>query len=437
MTSVEIMSLVGVLVGLVVAMLLTYKGWAPILVAPLAAAVMLLFSGMNPLTNLISSYVPGAAKQFQTMYLLYVACFIFARVMTVTKSCYSIGHLLNNIFGPERATTALLLFAIVLRLGGLNVGVYLVIYYMGLYMFKQANYSEDMLLAICIAGTWTFCNSMPFFPSNHNIIAMGALDTTSSAGLSMGMAHGIIEAVLIILTFEIVAKRWRKKGRVFTADKYLLSAEEMDPATFPPVWKAAIPLVVFVVLFNVFGYNVAICMFLSAFVCMLLNMKKMSVKEWFKMMEFSSKDCLVSLACTCAMGGLGTTITATPFYGKIFELITTSTINPYILTFAVAGLLAFILASASSACATIFPAFLPLFQQWTGMGYDMGVFHRIVVSSTVAFNTMPHNGVMSGMIEMYHTDYKKSLPITLFTATLIPIVITTAVVLPMAVMGFK
>lgn len=439
MDTAQILSLVGILIGLVFTMYLTYKGWSVIIICPVAACIMFAFSGMNPLVHVTTTYVTGATNMFKSMFLLYVACFMFAKVMTVTKSCYSIGHWLNKLFGVERATTALIVFAIILRLGGLNVGVYMVVYIMGLYMFKEANYSEDLLLAICIAGTWTFCNSSPFFPGNHNILLQGTLGTPNSAGLIPGMATMAVEVVFIVAYFEITSKRWRKKGRAFSGHAHLPSDEEMDPANFPPVWKGMAPLVGFVIFYNVFNIKVAVALIFSSFICVLLNWNKMpSASAWCKTMEDGAKGCLLSLICITAMGGMGTTITSTPFYDYLLGVLTTAPIHPYILTYGASALMGFLLASGMSACSTCLPMFQPLFETWCAtMGLDMGVFHRLMVGGAVAFNTWPHNGVMCGMIDMYNTTYKKSLPSVMIAGTLIPIIVTTCVMLPLALLGFK
>lgn len=437
MSSAVALSLIGVILGLLIAMVLTYKGWTVLLVSPIAAVVIFLFGGLNPLTEMFSTYTTGIANMYKNMFLLYMSCFIFAEIMSLTKSCYTMGYWLNKIFGPERATTSLIIFAIILRFGGLNVGVYMVIYIMGLYMFKQANYSEDMLLGITVAGTWTFCNSMPFFPGNHNILVQQTLGTPKSAGLSMGLVHGIIEAVIIVAIFEIVSKKWRKKGRVFTADQYLPSGDELDPKTFPPIWKAVLPIILFVVLYQIFNVNVSACMIFAAILCSVLNLDKMNLVSWFHEMEKGAKNSLMSCACVCVMGGIAAAITATPFYEFVLNWMTTVPIHPYILTYFASALIGLMFASAMTAVTTCLPMFQPLFEMWSQtMGLDMGVFHRLMVCGAVAFNTWPHNGVVSGIVEMYHTTYKKSLPLAMFAGTLVPIVVTTAVVLPMALMGF-
>lgn len=420
MSSAEILSLVGIILGLLAVMLLSYKGWSPLLVAPLGGIIILAFSGLNPLTSMFSEFVPKVASMLQSMGALYLTSFIFAKTMNDSKSTYSIGSFLGKIIGPSHAPTIVIIFSMILRLGGLNIGSYMVSYAIGVYLCSKADYYEHILLATIIGGTWTFSNTMPFFPSAHNIVCMNAMGTTNTAGLVPGLAAGIFQFVLICGFLEFLARFLKKKGMTFSAHEFVDTAS-MDESSFPNIFVAILPLIVFVLVFNVLKVNVAVAMLAGTLTCMVLNFKQHSVNEWFKLWQEGAKSCLPALSNLCILAGLGGVMVVTPFYNVILDILSTSSIHPYILTFAATLLMGALLGSAVTAINTCLPAFMPLFETWCAtQGLDMGNFHRLMVLGALPTSTLPHNGSLVAMCDMFHTTQKKSMKYALVTGALIP-----------------
>ena len=63
----------------------------------------------------------------------------------------------------------------------------------------------------------------------------------------------------------------------------------------------------------------------------------------------------------------------------------------------------------------------------------MGNFHRLLVSGSVCLDSLPHNGTISAMYEMFHTIQKKSYYPAMCTTVIIPFAVG---LLPLAMMGF-
>lgn len=142
MGNAEILSLAGIILGLLAVMLLSYKGWSPLLVAPLGGIIILIFAGLNPLTAMFSEFVPRVFNMVTSMGALYLSSFMFAKVMNDSKSTYSIGAFLGRIIGVGHAPTIVIIFSMILRLGGLNIGSYMMSYAIGVYLCSKANYAE-------------------------------------------------------------------------------------------------------------------------------------------------------------------------------------------------------------------------------------------------------------------------------------------------------
>lgn len=422
MTSAEIISLLGIVLGLALVMYLSYKGWSPLLVAPLAGIIIFAFSGLNPATYMISDFMPKVANQVKGMGALYMCSFMFAKVMNDTHSTHAIGAFMAKTIGAKHAPTIVILFSMILRLGGLNIGSYLISYAIGVYLYSKADYYEHTLLAVILGGTWTFSNAMPFFPSNHNVACMNQMGTTSTAGLIPGMVAGIFELIAICLFCEWLVRHLQKKGVHFGAHDFV-DESVMDESTYPNIIIAAAPLIIFVLVYNLLSVNVAVAMLAGAIATVVLNFKFHSFKDWMLLWQTAAKECLGPLGNLCILSGLGAAVVAAPFYGVILNIMTESSIHPYILVFLATFLVGGLIGSAVTAINTVMPAFLPLMEMWCStMGLDMGVFHRIMVFGSLPSSTLPHNGALAVMCDMFHTTQKQSFGYAIVTGFVIPFI---------------
>ncbi len=288
----------------------------------------------------------------------------------------------------------------------------MVSYAIGVYLCSKANYYEHILLATILGGTWTFSNSMPFFPSNHNVVCMNAMGTTNTAG--------IFQFVSICAFMEFIARYLQKKGKTFSAHEYV-DKDLAGESSFPPVIIAILPLIVFVLVFNLLNVNVAVAMLAGTVTCTLLNLKQHKLEEWFKLWQEGAKGRLPALANLSILAGLGGVVVVTPFYNVVLDFLSSSPIYPYILTFAATLIMGGLLGSAVTAINTCMPAFLPLFETWCAtQGLDMGNFHRIMILGALPTSTLPHSGSLVAMCDMFHTTQKKSMALALVTGALIP-----------------
>ena len=184
-----LLSLVGVILGIALVMFLSYQGVSALFSAVAAAAVMLLFSGLDVQNGVLKDYAGGLASQVSSVLMMYYGTCLFAGVMNATNCTQSVAEFISSHFGVKYSCTALMIIGILLRLGGLNTGTYLIMFDLGIVMMSKANYSENILFATIVGACMTFACSSPFFPSTHNNLVQNAWGTTSSAGLVPGLGQ--------------------------------------------------------------------------------------------------------------------------------------------------------------------------------------------------------------------------------------------------------
>lgn len=77
----EILSIIGILLGLAVLVIFALKGVSLYVLAPLAALVVAIFSGGNILTAMTDTYMTGFANFMKNYFLMFALSSIFAKIM--------------------------------------------------------------------------------------------------------------------------------------------------------------------------------------------------------------------------------------------------------------------------------------------------------------------------------------------------------------------
>lgn len=436
MTTEILLSCIGVVLGVAAVIFLSYKGLPALLSAVVGSIIMLLLSGMDIQAGILNDYAAGFSTQIKSILMMYYGCCLFASVMNSTYSTHAVAEWIASHFNVKHAPTALILVGLVLRLGGLNAGAYLIMFDLGIVLLSKANYSEDIMMAVIVGSCWTFVCSSPFFPSAHNSLIINAWGTTSAAGLIPGLVSAVFQIVATCLVLEFLVRRWAKKGHGFSAWEHVTKDEEQKKQ-YPNLIVALLPLVCVMFTFNVLHWTLAISLAFSALVCTVLNFKKFTVQGWAEKWGQGFKNAIPITMAIAAMTGMGGVVKTTPFFTYVFEVISTSTLNPYILLFASGAVLTFAIGSAGSAITLSLETITPFVQGWLGQGFDLGNMHRILATGAISVSALPTNGAVGALCEICHTTVKKSYGAAFIVGIIVPLVGGLCITLPLAMLGLK
>ena len=427
------LSAAGVLFAVLFVIFACYRGYSPIVVAPVSGLIICLTGGLK-FGDFVTTYGGGVGSMVSSVIITYMLCLIFAQLMTDGKGAYSIAYWLAGTLGPKYACIVLVIAGGILTVGGMTIGAYLVLFPMGLVLCSKANYSEDILLACCTAGGWTFGIVMPMAPSIHNSIASQYLETSTFAGLVPGLIGCAFLIIFDCIYLQWQVRHWQKKGRVFTAWDKVPNEEELGTADYPPVWRAFIPIVVILVLYNVFQFRIQLALLIGC-ICVSVLEHKAFGKGILKTWEAGALKALKPMCSMSSMSGIGKCVAATPFFGSIIAMMETSTMSPYFLAALSGSIFAFCLGSASSACSTSLSALAPIFQNYAAQGYNMGNIHRLLLFGAVGPDSLPQSGTIAAAVDLFQTTYKKSYFPAFITTVAATAVAAYCVVLPLCMLG--
>ena len=251
---VSIVSLFGILLGLVLLILLAYKGHSIIWVAPVCALVVALLGGVNLLGAYLGDYMKGVADYVFSWFPVFLLGAIYGKIMDVTGSARSLANKLVKLIGSRFALLAVVLPCLLMTYGGISLFVVVfVIYPMGYAIYRDADLPRTLLPgAIAFGAFGITMTAIPGTPQIQNIIPTTYYGTTAAAAPLMGIIGAVLIAVPGYIYLDWRIRSARKKGQHFVEDP---KQKEIAAVTAEqPKWhwlSGLLPLAVVVLLLNV------------------------------------------------------------------------------------------------------------------------------------------------------------------------------------------
>lgn len=195
-------------IGLALALLiyLAYRGVSVLVLAPLVAALAVLFSGA-PLLASYTQVFMRALGEFVTLYFpLFLLGAIFGKLMEVSGAAAAIGRGLAARLGARHAIIAIVLACALLTYGGVSLFVVaFAAYPVAAALFRDAGIPQRLIPATIALGAFTFTmTALPGTPAIQNAIPMPFFNTTPFAAPGLGIVGG---AIMLALGLAWLARR--------------------------------------------------------------------------------------------------------------------------------------------------------------------------------------------------------------------------------------
>ena len=141
----------GMLLGLVLLIVLAYKGQSMMWVAPVAALVVASFGGLDLLAAYTGDYMAGLVGFVKSWFPMFLLGAMFGKIMEVTGSAHSLARKLSKLIGAHRAIIAVVISCGLLVYGGISLFVVVfAIYPIAVSLFREANLPRRLIPG-CIA----------------------------------------------------------------------------------------------------------------------------------------------------------------------------------------------------------------------------------------------------------------------------------------------
>ncbi len=437
-----IISLIGILIGLVLLVYLAYRGNSIIWVAPVCALLVALLSGSNLLDSYLVDYIGGTADYIVSWFPAFFLGAVYGKIMDRTGSARSLANKMVSMLGSKHALLAVILPCLLMTYGGISLFVVVfVIYPMGYAIYREANLPRTLLPgAIAFGAFGITMTCLPGSPQIQNIIPTSYYETTAFAAPIMGLIAAVLIAVpgYIYLSWRI--RQARKNGLEFVEDpKYTESATELAKQ---PKWhwlSGLVPLVVVVLMLNVLpnilknhaninlssSQAIVIALLGGILVTCLMNLHQL--KSLLPAINEGANGSLPAIMNTACAVGFGTVVKGVAG----FALLTTAMINmPGSILFSEAvavNVLAGATGSASGGMSIALEALGPQFLEKAGqIGLSPEQLHRIASIASGGLDTLPHNGAVLTLLAVSNCKHKESYMDICITSCIIPVVVSLA-----------
>jgi H+/gluconate symporter-like permease len=159
--------LLGILLGLALLIVLAFRGWSVLLLAPIAALAAAAFSAEPLLASWTQTFMSNAADFVARFFPLFLLGALFGKLMDDSGSVTSIAQFMTEKLGPMRAMLAVVFAGALVTYGGVSLFVaFFVLAPMAQALFRASNIPRRLMPAAIALGTSTFTMSaMPGTPA--------------------------------------------------------------------------------------------------------------------------------------------------------------------------------------------------------------------------------------------------------------------------------
>lgn len=394
----EIISLTGILIGLVFLVYVVFKGYPLLLASPLAAIIVAIFSGLNPMDALKVSYMSGFSNFAVQNFLLFLLSALFGKLLgdcgAAKYISYKLVAVARRFPGREKlvGVMSLVFVMAVLTYGGISL--YVVVFTL-VAIAKDLFQELDIPWSMYTCGTLgssTFTMSMlPGNPSLQNLIPIEYLGTTASAAPVLGIICAVSCFALGMIWIVYSINRSERQGEGFLpSGEDIAQALPNSSAPAPEnmsLIKCLLPSIALLLALNLFHLDAVIALSIAAiFTCVLFFRNFSDIKAT---LVSGSGNALSSIGNVCAVTGFGSMVAATSGYALIINGLDHVPGPPILQLFVAVNVAAGITGSASGGLGI---ALGTLGQRFIDMGIDPAIIHRIAVMSSGGLDSLPHNG---------------------------------------------
>lgn len=434
----EIISLIGILVGLVVLIALAYKGHSIIWVAPLCAMLVAVLGGLNLLSAYLGDYMKGVADYIVSWFPAFFLGAVYGKIMDLTGSARSLANKLVKLIGSRFALLAVVLPCLLMTYGGISLFVVVfVIYPMGYAIYREADLPRTLLPgAIAFGAFGITMTCIPGSPQIQNIIPTTYYNTTAAAAPVLGLVGAAMIAIPGYIYLDWRIRTARKKGLHFVEDpKY--KAEAYDESSLPQ-WhwlSGLLPLVIVVLMLNVLpsalknagimelSSSEAIVIALLGGIVAVCLMNFFQFKKLLPAVNQGAEGSLTAIMNTSCAVGFGSVVKMVPG----FVLLKNAMLNmPGSILFSEAvavNVLAGATGSASGGMSIALEALAPQYlEKAAAIGLDPANLHRIASIASGGLDTLPHNGAVLTLLAVSNCTHKESYWDVCVTSCIIPVV---------------
>ena len=451
------MGLLGILLGLGLLIWLAFRGWSILLLAPIAALIAALFSGEPLLAHWTQTFMASAAQFLAQFFPIFLLGALFGKLMEDSGSVTAIANTMVERLGERRAILAVVLAGALVTYGGVSLFVaFFVLAPMAIALFRRAGIPRRLMPAAIALGTSTFTMSaLPGTPAIQNAIPMPFFGTTPFAAPGLGIIASAIMLAFGLWWLSRAEARARRAGEGFgdmpepVMDEALIReraivAHEFDPAEIshgvpspsaPPIWLAALPLVVVIVVNLLMSFVVlprldtaylaepawgstsitavggvwSVIVALTAAILTLLAVSGRRLPTLRATIDAGANASVLPAFSVASLVGFGAVVAAVPAFQLVRDWVLSIDGGPLVSLAIATNILSALTGSASGGLTIALDALGGTYMKLAAeQGIDPALLHRVAVIGAGTLDSLPHNGAVVTLLAVCGSTHGKS-----------------------------
>lgn len=412
----EIIGVLGIIVGLVFFVIAAMKGWNVLITSIVTAIIIAVTNGMDIASSMVgkeSSYVTGLAGFVQNNIFIFLGGAIIGEFIDKSGAAKAIAHAIMSKVGTKGAYFVLLGIALVgaiLTYAGISMFVAMfALIPLARPMFKECNIPWHLFCAAWTLAACSFTMAMiPGVPAVAWINAANGCGVSLTAAPILGIVGSIIAIVLSCIYIKFALKRAQAKGETYEETAAEAVAEKAEEKKIPNLGISLLPLIALIAVIIIgsqFGVAniVYIGMIVAVILCMILFFPYLdSMRDT---MGSGAKNALGPVLFTSAAVGVGTVAGASPGFQVIYEAIFNMPGGAYVSAAVMAAVLGGVMGSGSGAVGIIATNFL---DPYLATGVNPAALAKIIATSATIGGALPNSGAMFGMLAAMGLNHKNS-----------------------------
>jgi H+/gluconate symporter-like permease len=387
------LSLIGLIGGLLLLIVLTIRGMNLFIAAPLCALIVALTSGLPIFIgdiNFVTGYMQGFSSFIAAWFFMFLLGSLFGKFMEDTGAADSLARWIISKLGRQQAVVAVVLACAVLTYGGVSVFVVAFsVYPMALSLFKDANLPRRFIPAALAFGSVTFTMTSAGSPEIQNWIPIKYLGTSPFAAWEVSLVVAIFMASFGFWWMRKMINKAVANGEHFEARDHDPEIPERD---YPHPITGIIPLLVVLVLSFLLHetlQQLALIVALGGGVLCLMTINYKYFHNMQNAITAGTTGALIAIGNTAAVVGFGSIAKSTEAFQTAVEVMAQIPGNELIGAAIAISVIAGLTGSASGGQVIALPLLAP---GYLDQGVDPEELHRIVSISSGALDSLPHNG---------------------------------------------
>jgi H+/gluconate symporter-like permease len=387
------LSLIGLIGGLLLLIVLTIRGMNLFIAAPLCALIVALSSGLPIFigdNNFVVTYMQGFSGFIAAWFFMFLLGSLFGKFMEDTGAADSLARWIISKLGRQQAVVAVVLACAILTYGGVSVFVVAFsVYPMALSLFKDANLPRRFIPAALAFGSVTFTMTSAGSPEIQNWIPIKYLGTSPFAAWEVSLVVAIFMASFGFWWIRRMINKAVANGEHFEVRDH---DPEIPDRDYPHPITGIIPLLVVLVLSFLLHESLQQLALIVALGGGVLCLMAINFKYFHNMQNAvtaGTTGALIAIGNTSAVVGFGSIAKSTAAFQTAVEVMAQIPGNELIGAAIAISVIAGLTGSASGGQVIALPLLAPGYLE---QGVDPEELHRIVSISSGALDSLPHNG---------------------------------------------